>query len=177
MTTVAALPTQSEVAVPDSTGNGDLVVSIDDVPIYAQPTPTRQLVAELPEVRRRIAAGARRAVATTRDATAWLALGLADVAGAARNWGRRSRYRGRHQVQSYWFGRERSTAEQTGYLHRTYRLRAARDHALTSEPSPEGELPGRPTESIYWVGWLERLVELARGDDEVLHPAMRHRCS
>jgi hypothetical protein len=167
--------TEPEVVAPVIVGDDDLAVFTQPIEIWRTPTPTRQLVDELPAIGRRLAAWARRSLATARAATAWISAGVDDAAAPVASWRRRARYRGRHHVASYWFGRERSTAEQTGYAHRTYRLQVARDRTLTIEPSPEGELPGRPTESIYWVGWIERWVEIMRCEQDALHPATRHR--
>ena len=127
------------------------------------------------QARAHVLSAARSARATARDAAAWMYTGARDGAAATGRWWRRYRYGGEHRVQSHWFGRERSTAEQTGYRHRTFQLETAARRALTSPPAPEGELPGRPTESVYWVGWLERIMEIMRAEDEALHPRTGHR--
>jgi len=75
---------------------------------------------------------------------------------------RRRTYRGRHNVQRRWFGRARSTAEVTGAYHRNYR--AGVDLREDDLPVP-----------VYWTGWLYRLSEVLRAEDEALHPRVGHR--
>ena len=151
------------------------------VVVPVTPGPTGQAVAldavlkSASRALRRLGVAARAAAATLRSAASWLAIGPRAAASSASSWRRRAGYRGGHRVARNWLGRERSTAEQTGYRHRTYRLAAAKRATLTAPPSPEGELPNAHYLGIYWVGWLERVQEVMRAHDEALHPTREHR--
>lgn len=129
---------------------------------WTTPSPTRRLVQELPEIRRRLATWARAQVAAAREAAAWMTGGVKPAGEAATTWRRRVRYQPRHGVERRWFGRERSTAEVTGAYHRNYRQGA--DLMEVDLPVP-----------VYWVGWAYRIMEVLRAEDEALHPSTGHR--
>lgn len=120
-------------------------------------------------LRHSLADGASSILRTARDAAAWVTAGLPVAARAFELWDRARRYKGRHHVRRTWYGRTRSSAEVTGVLHRRY----AADRALTI---PEDDVPLlHAAESLYWVGWAERMAEVARASDEALHPTTEHR--
>lgn len=147
------------------------ILSVVDEPTAPLPTVVAT-IASTPGVaerlRRALTDGASSILQTARDAAAWVTAELPVAARAFELWDRARQYRGRHHVQRRWYGRTRSSAEVTGVLHRQY----AEDRALTFDSS----LPQlHAAESLYWVGWAERISEVARASDEALHPTTEHR--
>lgn len=148
------------------------ILSVVDEPTTPLPTvvatvaPTPGVLARLRDA---LTDGASSILQTARDGVAWLTAELPVAARAFELWDRARLYRGRHHVQRRWYGRTRSSAEVTGELHRRY----AADRTLTIF---EDDVPRlHAAESVYWVGWGARMIEVARAHDEALHPTTEHR--
>jgi hypothetical protein len=148
------------------------ILSVVDEPTAPLPTVVATVI-RTPSIRARLRRsltdGASSILQTARDAAAWVTAELPVAARAFELWDRARQYRGRHHVQRRWYGRTRSSAEVTGVLHRRY----AEARTLTI---PEDDVPRlHAAESLYWVGWAERMAEVARASDEALHPTTEHR--
>lgn len=105
-----------------------------------------------------------RAVATIREATAWLFSDLPDFKLLVRRY-----RRGRHQVKRTWFGVRLSTASAVSVT------RERRARAQQTSRTKEGVLSSYYEVPEYWISRMASLIETIREEHSVLKPsAGRH---
>jgi hypothetical protein len=134
-----------------------------DLAIYTQPMVLEGVIVSAP--------AADNLLQSLRKAADWCLNRFATARTGVAAWWSRMRYSGRHKVERRWYGRMRSTAEQTGIMHLEHRNHQTMRLTEASGTS-EDDLCDVP---LYWIGWAERFIEVMRDYDEALHPRTHHR--
>ena len=113
----------------------------------------------------RVKAAISKAVATVREATAWLFSDIPNPKLVTRLRNRFFGYKGRHNVRAAWYGRQRSTSSAVVIT----RERHAR--AQQTSRTKEGVLSSYYPLPEYWVSHMADLIQTIRDEHSIFHPS------
>lgn len=135
------------------------------LPVVEPPTPRRSRLRafgrRLVDWMRAVLARVEAESQELERAVSWL-LGGPRPPRATKTWWNRYRYRPRHHVRTYVYGRDRSTSEFSRVVQ-----------SRSREAEPEGELRFHNGDDV--VPWIIRMIEFLRWEQETLHPPVgRH---
>jgi predicted ATP-dependent protease len=169
------------VLLPDETGGLELLVTMlnhkQDATSEHQIVKPRPQTTAKPAVRRspsrlgralaRAKASIAKAVATVREATAWLFSGVPNPQLITRYRNRFFGYKGKHHTASAWYGRQRSTAAAV-VITRERRMRAQQ-----TSRTKEGVLSSYYELPEYWVSHMASFIEAFRDHESALRSPQR----
>jgi hypothetical protein len=165
---------QRRAILPDETGGIELFVTML---AKKDATSEHQIVkaSAKPVVRRspgllrrtlgRVKAAISKAVATVREATAWLFSEIPNPKLITRFRNRFFGYKGKHHTASAWYGRQRSTAAAV-VITRERRMRAQQ-----TSRTKEGVLSSYFPLPEYWVSHMAGLIQVIRDEHSIFHPS------
>jgi len=170
---------QRHALLPDETGGMELLVTMlakkqDATGEYAivkawPKTPVKPAVRRSRGLFRRtlsrVKVSIAKAVATVREATAWLFSEIPNPKLITRFRNRFFGYKGKHHTASAWYGRQRSTASAV-VITRERRMRAQQ-----TSRTKEGVLSSYFPLPEYWVSHMAGLIQVIRDEHSIFHPS------